>query len=222
MDMAIPGIKAALGSLQAGRDARARFDALAGPLLVPLYRFAVGMTHNRDDAEDLVQETFVHAYKAFGSFRRGSNFKAWLFRICVNLYVDMYRSRRRAPAMMPLLESDVDESPEVTHIPSPESSVLHAVMDEELEAALNALPDNFRAVVLLCDMEGMAYEETAATLRIPVGTVRSRLFRARSQMRLSLEEFARRRGLLDDAGRNGAVREAQAVRQAREAREERQ
>lgn len=195
MEMALTSINTALGWFRTKEDARGRFDALASPLLVPLYRFAAGMTHDRDDAEDLVQETFIHAFKAFGSFRNGSNFKAWLFRICVNLYVDSYRSRRRAPAMMPLLESDVDENPNVSHIPSPEHSVMNGVMDEELEKALNALPETFRAVVLLCDMEGMAYEEAAAALSIPIGTVRSRLFRARNQLRVTLTDFARRHGL---------------------------
>ncbi|HEY3267548.1 MAG TPA: sigma-70 family RNA polymerase sigma factor [Armatimonadota bacterium] len=193
--MAITSIKAALPWVRAAEDSRARFDALLSPLLVPLYRFALGMTHHRDDAEDLTQDAVVQAYRAFGSFRNGTNFKAWLFRICVNLYVDSYRSRRRIPAMMPLLDSDVDEDPEHARIASPEEEMMEAVMDEELERALSALPETFRAVVLLCDMEGMAYEETAAALSIPIGTVRSRLFRARNQLRAALSEFGRERGL---------------------------
>jgi RNA polymerase sigma-70 factor (ECF subfamily) len=157
------------------------------------------MTRDRDDAEDLVQETFVHAYKAFASFRNGSNFKAWLFRICVNLYVDSYRSRRRAPVMMPLLDSDQDFADEAAPIPSPEQAVLGAIVDEELETALNDLPEAFRAVVLLADMEGLSYDEVAATIGVPVGTVRSRLFRGRTQLRAALDGYARRRGLLEDS-----------------------
>jgi RNA polymerase sigma-70 factor, ECF subfamily len=156
------------------------------------------MTHNNEDAEDLVQDAVVNAYRAFGSFRNGTNFKAWLFRICVNQYVDTYRSRQRAPMMLPLMEYDVNEDPNTPKTESPEDSMLHAAMDEELEHALAALPDNFRAVVLLSDMEGMPYDEIAATLAIPIGTVRSRLFRSRTQMRASLEDYARRRGLLEE------------------------
>jgi RNA polymerase sigma-70 factor (ECF subfamily) len=198
MEMAIPGMTMARGWFRTADETRARFDALSTPLLTPLYRFAVGMTRHPDDAEDLVQETFVHAYRAFGSFRQGSNFKAWLFRICVNLYVDSYRSRRRAPVMMPLLDSDTDFTDQATPIPSPEEAILSAVVDEELETALNNLPEAYRAVVLLTDMEGLTYEEVAAALAVPVGTVRSRLFRGRGQLRAALDGYARRRGLLED------------------------
>jgi RNA polymerase sigma-70 factor (ECF subfamily) len=199
MVMAIPNLDAALGWLRPGEDIRARFDTVAAPLLVPLYRFARGMAHNDEDAEDLVQDTYVNAYKAFGSYRNGTNFKAWMFRICVNLYVDSYRSRQRAPVMMPLMESDVDASPVVSHIASTEDLVMEAVMDEDLETALNSLPDAFRAVVLLSDMEGMAYEEIAATLCVPIGTVRSRLFRGRNLLRVALNEYGKRHGLVTGA-----------------------
>lgn len=176
-------------------DARTRFDALLSPLLVPLYRFAKGMTHNQEDAEDLVQETVMHAYRSFCSYRNGTNFKAWIFRICSNLYVDSYRARRRMPVHLPLMDYDVDESEMVQRSTSPEEDLLESVMDEELEAALAALPGPFRAVLLLSDMEGLTYEEVATTLSIPIGTVRSRLFRGRTLMRASLDGFARSRRL---------------------------
>jgi RNA polymerase sigma-70 factor (ECF subfamily) len=156
------------------------------------------MTHNAEDAEDLVQDAVVHAYRAFSSFRNGTNFKAWLFRICVNQYVDTYRSRQRAPMMLPLMDYDVNEDPNTPKSASPEEDLLQTVMDEELQHALAALPDSFRAVVLLSDMEGMPYDEIAHALAIPIGTVRSRLFRGRTQMRASLDGFARRRGLLEE------------------------
>lgn len=196
--MALPIIQRATSWIRPAEDARARFDALLSPLLVPLYRFARGMTHNSEDAEDLVQDAVVHAYRAFASFRNGTNFKAWLFRICVNQYVDTYRSRQRAPVMLPLMDYDVNEDPNTPRTTSPEDDLLHTVMDEELERALAALPDTFRAVVLLSDMEGMAYDEIATALAIPIGTVRSRLFRSRTQMRASLEAYARSRGLLEE------------------------
>ncbi|HEY3414400.1 MAG TPA: sigma-70 family RNA polymerase sigma factor [Armatimonadota bacterium] len=196
--MALPSLHRATTWIRPAEDVRARFDALLSPLLLPLYRFARGMTHNAEDAEDLVQDAVVHAYRAFSSFRNGTNFKAWLFRICVNQYVDTYRSRQRAPMMLPLMDYDVNEDPNTPKSASPEEDLLQTVMDEELQHALAALPDSFRAVVLLSDMEGMPYDEIAHALAIPIGTVRSRLFRGRTQMRASLDGFARRRGLLEE------------------------
>jgi RNA polymerase sigma-70 factor (ECF subfamily) len=197
MEMALPTLNHAITWFRPAEDARRRFDALLSPLLVPLYRFARGMTRNADDAEDLVQEAVVRAYASFGLFRSGSNFKAWLFRICANLYVDSYRSRQRGPVMIPLMDHDVDHSTTVQHTASPEEGLLENVMDEELADALAALPDSFRAVLLLSDMEEMTYEEIAESLHIPIGTVRSRLFRGRALMRSSLDGFARRRGLVE-------------------------
>jgi RNA polymerase sigma-70 factor (ECF subfamily) len=155
------------------------------------------MTHHVDDAEDLTQEAVLHAWRAYRSFREGSNFKAWLFRICMNAYIDGYRSRRNSPVTLPLLDTDLHEGDAEPRAASPEASVVEAMLDGEIEAALRALPDIFRAAVVLSDLDGMTYEEVAAVLCVPVGTVRSRLFRGRSLMRSALQDYAVRRGIVE-------------------------
>ena len=155
------------------------FEALAMPLLAPLYNFAHWLAGNRDEAEDLVQETYVKALKGFGSFTPGTNFRAWMYRILRNTFLT---SRTGLKATVSL---DDEENP-VTQPAAdddPESLLLARADQEEIRRALEQLPVVHREIILLCDVEEMSYKEIAELAGIPIGTVMSRLSRARSSMR---------------------------------------
>jgi RNA polymerase sigma-70 factor, ECF subfamily len=182
---------------------RDRFVEQAMDHAPSLYSTALRMTRNPSDAEDLVQETYLRAYKGFESFTDGTNLKAWLFRILTNTYISMYRSKQRRPE-----ESSLDEvedlyiykrlsGPEAQLIArSAEDELMELFTDDEVKAAIEALPENFRMPVLLADVEGFAYREIAGILDVPVGTVMSRLHRGRKAMQKQLWDFAVQRGLV--------------------------
>ena len=161
---------------------RARFEAEALPLMPGMYSTAYGLTRNRADAEDLVQETFLRAYRSFFQFREGTNLKAWLYRIMRNTFNTNYRKQRE-------LETVPTEDVEDWYLyskmrengiePSAESSVLEALPNEEVQDALLSLPERFRTVVILADVEGFTYAEIAEITGVPAGTVMSRLHRGR-------------------------------------------
>jgi len=189
--------------------ARAAFEELLKPCYRQLYSSALGFTQNPDDAEDLLQEAIVRAYSAFHQFEPGTNFRAWLFRILTNTYINEYRRKQRSPDWIAYeditYEAEAQASREVPALDLPEEALLRQVLDEEVEAALQALPDEFRIVVILSDLQGFSYQEISDLLRIPIGTVRSRLFRGRRQLQRRLEEYAQRRGLLREAHREEAT-----------------
>jgi RNA polymerase sigma factor (sigma-70 family) len=168
------------------RERNPEFEALAVPLFEPLYNFAYWLAHNREEAEELVQETFAKALRGFSSFQSGTNFKAWMFRILRNTFLTSKTGLRAAPAL------DVDDpavEPLVTDVrDNPEVHLLQLRDREAIERALEQLPINFREVVLLCDVEEMKYQEIAEMLGIPIGTVMSRLGRGRRMMRSLLSE----------------------------------
>ena len=155
------------------------FEALAMPLLAPLYNFAHWLAGNRDEAEDLVQETYVKALKGFGSFTPGTNFRAWMYRILRNTFLT---SRTGLKATVSL---DDEENPvtEPAADDDPESLLFARADQEEIRRALEQLPVVHREIILLCDVEEMSYKEIAELAGIPIGTVMSRLSRARSSMR---------------------------------------
>jgi RNA polymerase sigma-70 factor, ECF subfamily len=167
-----------------------------------LYSAALRMTRNAADAEDLVQETYLRAYRGFGGFEQGTNLKAWLYRILTNTYINQYRAKKRR-----FDETALDETEDlylyrrlggleaVAAGRSAEDELMDWFTDAEVKGAIEALPEQFRMAVLLADVEGFAYKEIAEILDIPIGTVMSRLHRGRKALQKQLFEFAVSRGL---------------------------
>ena len=176
-----------------------------------LYSAALRMTRNQADAEDLVQDTYLRAYRGFGGFTEGTNLRAWLFRILTNAFINTYRSRQRRPTETDL--ADVEDMylyrrlgtlDSLAASRSAEDQLFDLLTDDEVKQALEDLPENFRLPVLLADVEGFAYKEIAEILDIPIGTVMSRLHRGRKAMQKSLFEYAHARGLAGQAAGRAA------------------
>lgn len=187
--------------LSAVPDKAAQFEQLAMPLLDQLYGAALRMTRNAADAEDLVQETYAKAYAGFGSFKQGTNFRAWIHRILTNAYINNYRKRQRQPQQYPTDEiSDWDMAAAAAHsstgLRSAEVEAMDRLPDEEIKAALAELPEEFRMVVYYADVEGLPYKEIAEIMDTPLGTVMSRLHRGRKQLRELLHDVAAERGFV--------------------------
>ncbi len=173
------------------------FEREALPHLNSLYNFAVQMTGDSDDANDLVQETFLKAFRFFDKFEQGTNCKAWLFRILKNSYINEFRKISKEPNRVDyedvqnfyeiIRESDV----KYKHW---EEDAFSQLLDDEVSIAINKLPEDFRTVIILNDIEGFTYEEIADFVDCPVGTVRSRLHRARKMLYSQLYEYAKNRG----------------------------
>jgi RNA polymerase sigma-70 factor (ECF subfamily) len=163
------------------------FETLAMPMFTSLYNFAHWLTHNREEAEDLVQETYLKALKGFVSFQQGTNFRAWIYRILRNTFLTS-RSGLKIKMTVPLdREEDAIAQPGGT----PEAVLLAHADQQMLQSALESLPVQFREVIVLCDVEEMSYQEIAEIVGIPIGTVMSRLSRARKSMRELLVEQMR-------------------------------
>lgn len=179
------------------------FESVAMPFVDSLYNTAYRMARNSEDAEDLVQETYLKAYKYYDKFQEGTNFKAWLFKILKNTFINSYRKRQQVPPSSDFAEiEDSFESllsDEVTRkSKSPEEEFLADVLDEDIQQALQELPDDFRMVVLLADLEGFTYKEIAEVLDVPVGTVMSRLYRGRRLLEAAMLKYGREHGYLRD------------------------
>lgn len=175
----------------------AQFEATALEYLDPLYSAALRMTRNPQDAEDLVQETFLKAFAAFHQYEAGTNLKAWLYRILTNTYINKYRKKQREPFMSStddLSDWEVNSAPDLTAA-SAEFSALNQLTDTEVSDALAQLPEDRRMAVYFADVEGLSYAEIAEIMDCPVGTVMSRLHRGRAQLRTLLADYARRRGI---------------------------
>ena len=184
---------------------QAQFADLAMPFMSALYSAALRMTRNPSDAEDLVQETYLRAYRGFGGFKEGTNLKAWLYKILTNTFINSYRAKKRRPDEVDLDNSEdfflyrrLDGLESMAADRTPESEVLESIPDEVVKEALEALPEQFRMAVLLGDVEGFSYKEIAEILDVPIGTVMSRLHRGRRALQKRLYEFGRQRGLVPE------------------------
>ena len=182
---------------------QALFSDLAMEYMPALYTAALRMTRNSADAEDLVQETYLKAYRAFASFELGTNLKAWLYRILTNTYINTYRAAKRRPEITDV--EDVEDLYLYRRLStvdgadlgrSAEDVALDTFTDDEVKAAIESLPDNFRIAVLLADVEGFSYKEIAEITDAPIGTVMSRIHRGRRALQKALHEFAEARGLV--------------------------
>jgi RNA polymerase sigma-70 factor (ECF subfamily) len=195
---------------------QATFAEQAMPYMDSLYGAALRMTRNQSDAEDLVQETFLKAYRGFGGFEQGTNLKAWLYRILTNTYINIYRAKKRRPDETDLAEVEdlylyrrLGGLEAATVGRSAEDELLDLFTEVEVKEAVEALPETFRLAVLLADVEGFAYKEIAEILDIPIGTVMSRLHRGRKALQQRLYEFAVARGLADPAVEPGDSTESE-------------
>ncbi|MCZ7535367.1 MAG: sigma-70 family RNA polymerase sigma factor [Acidimicrobiia bacterium] len=183
------------------------FAAEAMPFMSALYAAALRMTRNPSDAEDLVQETYLRAFRGFEGFREGTNLKAWLYKILTNTFINQYRAKRRRPEQVDL--DDVEDfylfkrlggAEAVEAARTAETEVLDAMPDAEVKAALEAIPDAFRIAVILADIEGFSYKEIAEITDVPIGTVMSRIHRGRKQLQKRLWDFAQERNLAPRSG----------------------
>jgi RNA polymerase sigma-70 factor (ECF subfamily) len=182
---------------------RERFERDVLPLLPNLYAAALRMTRNPADAEDLVQDTYLRAFRGFSGFKEGTNLKAWLYRILTNSFINTYRKKQRQPQTVEGPD-DLDEWYLFDKLGgrnvelSAETEVLDKIPDEAVKAALESLPENFRLPVLLADVEGFSYKEIAEIMDTPIGTVMSRLHRGRKALQKALWDTAKERGLIDE------------------------
>lgn len=183
-------------------DEEFRKEAL--PHMDALYNFALQLTQDSDDAADLLQETYIKAYRFWDKFEKGTNCKAWLFRIMKNSFINFYRKNTKSPEKL-----DYDEIEEIYEtIKSDEQNphnldreIYDNVFDDEVMKAINSLPEEFKTVLIMCDVEGMSYEEIADFMDIPIGTVRSRIHRARKLLAVKLYDYAKSRGYnVDEIG----------------------
>jgi RNA polymerase sigma-70 factor (ECF subfamily) len=188
---------------------QAHFADLAMEHMPSLYSAALRMTRNPADAEDLVQETFLKAYRAFGRFEEGTNLKAWLYKILTNTFINSYRAAKRRPE-----KADVEDVEDLYLYHrlgdlqatgagrSAEDEVFDHFTDDEVKRALESLPESFRIAVLLADVEGFSYKEIAEITEVPIGTVMSRIHRGRKALQKALLDYAVARGLVGstDAG----------------------
>ncbi|MCG7278827.1 sigma-70 family RNA polymerase sigma factor [Corynebacterium imitans] len=182
------------------QDLKTRFTEEAMPLLDQLYGGALRMTRNPQDAEDLVQETYLKAYKAFDRFTPGTNLKAWLYRIMTNTYINTYRKKQRRPLVTSADEVTDNQlytssSHDSTGLESAEVEALKQMPNSRISEALNSLNEDYRMVVYYADVEGLAYKEIAEVMDIPLGTVMSRLHRGRKQLREMLKDVAHDQGI---------------------------
>ncbi len=168
------------------------------PQIDALYTFAYHLTYNEEDANDLVQETYMKAFRFIDKYNEGTNAKAWLFKILKNAFINQYRRKSKQPTKVDYEDitsyQEVEEDASISGYADLREEMFQTMMGDEVTNAINALPVDFRVVILLCDIEGFTYEEISKILDIPIGTVRSRLHRARNMLKDKLREYAQSLG----------------------------
>ncbi|MBP6385762.1 MAG: sigma-70 family RNA polymerase sigma factor [Pseudarcicella sp.] len=177
------------------------FDDEFMPHINAMYNFAFRLTNDEEDANDLVQDTFLKAFRFIKSFEKGTNAKAWLFRILKNSFINDFRKKTKEPSKVDYQEIEStynsDEDAETTGTTDLRAESVQDMIGDEIANALNQLQVDFRTVIILCDIEGFTYEEMAKILDIPIGTVRSRLHRARMLLKEKLKDYAKTMGYTD-------------------------
>lgn len=182
------------------QKANEEFEREAIPHMDALYNFAIKMTRNSDDASDLLQETYLKAYRFWDKLEKGTNCKAWMFRIIRNTFINDYRKKAKEPAKIDY--NEIENLYEKIKPSSLTSYYLNSdsydnLIDDEISKAISSLPEDFRMVIVMCDIEGYSYEEIADFVDIPVGTVRSRLHRARKVLFTKLHIYADEKGYVN-------------------------
>lgn len=176
------------------------FDKELLPQLDALYTFAYHLTYNEEDANDLVQEAYFKAYKSIHRYQEGTNAKAWLFRILRNIFINEYRRKVNRPTKVDyeeIINYHEEEDTNYSSYMDLREEMFQGMIGDEVTMAINALPVDFRVVILLCDIEDFKYEEISSILDIPIGTVRSRLHRARNLLKEKLSAYAASLGYKD-------------------------
>jgi RNA polymerase sigma factor (sigma-70 family) len=177
-----------------------KFERDLLPHIDALHTFAYHLAYDEENARDLVQETYLKAYKAIESYHQGTNAKAWLFKILKNNYINYYRKQSKRPVKVDYEEfvglMEKEDSP-LSSKADLRQDVFQSLLGDEVTMAINSLPIEFRTVILLCDVEGFTYEEIAKIIDVPIGTVRSRLHRARNMLKEKLRPYAKKLGYKD-------------------------
>lgn len=180
--------------------AHAIFQQEFFPHMDAMYNFALKLTNDEDEAQDLVQDTCMKAYRFIHSFEPGTYAKAWLFRILKNNFINDYRKKSRGPSKVEFewVEQSIsgDEDAEPAFQADLHAETVNDMLGDEITAAIQSLPIDFRMIIILCDLEEFSYEEMARILHIPIGTVRSRLHRARALLKVSLAKYAKAKGFV--------------------------
>ncbi len=190
-----------LSSVDRKKELKAEFERVTLPQLSHLYTSAFYLTKDKAEAEDLVQETYLRAFRFFNRFQPGTNSRAWLLSILRNLFINRYRQKKREPQTVDwekidkVYESMVEQG-EKAEMGNPEGLLISQLMDEEVEKALRELPEEFRTAIVLVDIEDVSYEEAAKIMECPMGTVRSRVSRGRRMLQVALRDYALERGLI--------------------------
>jgi RNA polymerase sigma factor (sigma-70 family) len=182
---------------------QSKFEKDLLPHINALHTFAYHLSYNDEDAMDLVQETYLKAYKAIDSYDEGTNAKAWLFKILKNNYINQYRRKSKRPRKVDLEDYIGLYEKEDSNLSGKvdlRQEIYEDLMGDEVTIAVNSLPIDFRTVILLCDVEGFTYEEISKILDVPIGTVRSRLHRARNLLKEKLQAYAQKKGFKDMRG----------------------
>ena len=183
-----------------GNNKKEKFEKEALGHIDSLYNLSLYLTRNSDNAKDLVQETYYKAYKFFHQFQEGTSIKAWLFKILKNTFINLYRKKVREPEIIDYekVESFIglikDNNFDFAHLE--EDNLLNKFLSDDVVSALNQLPDDFKIVVLLSDVEGLSYKEIADIMECPIGTIRSRLSRARKMLQKILLNYALKQGII--------------------------